>query len=244
MIAEAEMSFRAKTAALTAKDLRIEMRGRDTLIPMLVFSITVVFLMSFALPATGRVADPVELPLGTAPLADVLAGFLWLTVLFAGLIGFARTFAAEGDDGALDALLLAPVDRSGLFLAKAVVNLLYVAATQVFLFPLAALLFGLDLGSNWLGLIAVIVLVDIGFAAIGTLFAALAANTTTRELILPVLAFPALIPIFIAALELTSALFTGGSTGDVSSSGWFGILAGYDLIFGIVAALAFDFVLD
>ena len=244
MIDDAAIGFRAKTAALAAKDLRIELRGRDTLLPMLIFSITVVLLLSFALPASTGLADPVELPLSTVPLADVLAGFLWLTVLFAGLIGFARTFASENEDGALDALLLAPLDRSGLFLAKAVANLFYVAVTQAFLFPIAALLFGLQLGGEWLALIAIIVLVDLGFSAIGTLFAALAAGTTARELILPVLALPALIPVFIAAVELSSSLFTGHSLGELSGSGWFGILIAFDVIFGIVAALAFDFVLD
>jgi heme exporter protein B len=244
MIDRVEMGFAAKTSALAAKDLRIEVRGRDTLVPMLVFSITVVLLLSFSLPASTGVAEPVSLPLGTAPLADVLAGFLWLTVLFAGLIGFARTFASEAEDGALDALLLAPLDRSGLFLAKAITNLVYVALVQVFLFPLAALLFGLQLGANWFALVAVIVLADIGFTAIGTLFAAMAAATSTRELILPVLALPALIPVFIAAVELSSSLFIGASFADIAGSGWFGILGGFDLIFGIVAALAFELVVD
>ena len=239
-----ERGFVAKTTLLIRKDLLVEARARDTLPPMLAFCLTVALLLAFSIPGNTVMQDAVEIPIGTVALADVIAGFLWITILFAGLIGFARTFEVERADGALDALLLVPLDRSGLFAAKAVSNLVYIAVVQVFLVPVFALFFSLSLGADWLVLVLVIALVDIGFVAIGTLFASLAAQTRSRELILPVLALPGLVPIFIAAVELTSDLFLGGGLETVAARGWFGILLLFDLVFVTVGALAFEFAID
>ncbi|MBA2274144.1 MAG: heme exporter protein CcmB [Actinobacteria bacterium] len=230
-----------KTLLLARKDLVIEVRGRDTLPPMLVFSLAVTLLLAFTLPDTSRPSARVVLPVGTASVADVLAGFLWVTVLFAGLVGFARSFEVERHEGAIDALLLVPLDRSGLYLAKAMTNLAFIVAVELFLFPVFAVLFPIGLGA---GVVAVVVLVDVGFVAIGTLFAALAAQTRSRELMLPVLAFPVLVPVFIAAVELTSDLFLGRPTGVVVGAGWFGILVAFDLIYAVVGALAFEYVIE
>jgi heme exporter protein B len=240
----AERGFVAKTTMLIRKDLLVETRTRDTLPPMLAFCLTVALLLAFSLPGNTVMQDVVEVPIGTVALADVIAGFLWITILFAGLIGFARTFEVERADGALDALLLVPLDRSGLFAAKALSNLVYIAVVEIVLVPVFALFFSLELGADWLVLVLVIALVDIGFVAIGTLFASLAAQTRSRELILPVLALPALVPIFIAAVELTSDLFAGGGLGTVAARGWFGILLLFDLVFVTVGALAFEFAVD
>lgn len=234
----------SKSGALVAKDLRVEMRGRDTLPPMVAFAFTVALLLAFAAPAPARLEQPVTLPFGTVAFIDVAAAFFWITVLFAGLIGFARTFEVERDDGAIDALLLVPVDRSGLFLAKAVANLVFIAIVQAVLLPTFAVLFHFDLGAHWLTLLLIVVLVDLGFVAIGTLFASVAAQTRSRELILPILALPALVPLFIAAFELTADLLGGDGLEEVAARGWFGILLAFDVIFTIAAALAFEFVID
>ena len=240
----AERGFVSKTTLLIRKDLLVEMRARDTLPPMLAFCLTVALLLAFSLPGNAVMSDVVDLPVGAIALADVIAGFLWITILFAGLIGFARTFEVERTEGALDALLLVPLDRSGMFAAKALSNLAYLVAVQCVLVPVFALFFSLALGADWLVLLGIIVLVDIGFVAIGTLFASLAAQTRSRELILPVLALPALVPIFIAAVELTSDLFMGGGLEAVAARGWFGVLLGFDLVFATVGALAFEFAID
>ena len=240
----AERGFVSKTSLLIRKDLLVETRARDTLPPMLAFCLTVALLLAFSLPGSAVLGDTVDLPVGSIALADVIAGFLWITILFAGLIGFARTFEVERTEGALDALLLVPLDRSGLFAAKALSNLAYIVVVQLVLVPVFALFFSLDLGTDWFVLVGVIALVDIGFVAIGTLFASLAAQTRSRELILPVLALPALVPIFIAAVELTSDLFMGGGLEAVAARGWFGVLLGFDLVFATVGALAFEFAID
>lgn len=240
----AEASFLRKTSLLARKDLRIESRGRDTLPPMVAFSIAVTLLLAFTLPGSGGIGPPPPPSAGLVPLTDVLAGFLWVTVLFAGLIGFARTFEVEHQEGAIDPLLLVPLDRSGLFLAKAAANLTFLALVEVMLLPLFGVLFGVELLPRLAGLALVVLLVDIGFIAVGTLFAAVAAQTRSKELMLPLLALPALVPLFIAAVELTATLFAGNGFAEAAASGWFGILIGFDLVFGILGAITFEFVLD
>lgn len=227
-----DAGFVAKTVALGHKDLRIEARAGETFAPMLAFSIAVTLLLAFTLPEA------------TTQPATVLAGFFWITVLFAGLIGFARTFEVEQQDGAIDALLLTPVDRSAIFIAKAATNLLYIVLVQVVLLPAFTILFSLQVGRGLAALVSVIALVDVGFVAIGTLFASLAAQTKSRELMLPILALPALVPPFIAGVELTSDLIAGASFGEVADAGWFVILVVYDMVFGIIGALAFEFVVE
>ncbi len=234
----------AKTGALVGKDLRVELRGRETLPPMVAFAFTVSLLLAFAAPAPTRLRDPIALPLGAVAYVDVIAAFFWITVLFAGLIGFARTFEVEREDGAIDVLLLIPVDRSGLFLAKATANLTFLAVVEAVLLPSFGLLFHFDLGLGWLSLIVVVILVDIGFVAIGTLFAAVAAHTRSRELVLPILALPALVPLFIGAFELTSDLLAGDGLDAIASRGWFAILLAFDVVFAVTAALGFEFVID
>jgi heme exporter protein B len=236
--------FLSKTATLVSKDLRVELRGRDTLPPMMAFAVTVSLLLAFAAPAPAELNEPVSLPLGTVAFVDVAAAFFWITILFGGLIGFARTFEVERDDGAVDALLLIPLDRSGLFLAKAAANLVFIVVVQAVLLPIFALLFHFDLGADWAALLLVVLLVDIGFVAIGTLFASLAAQTRSRELVLPILALPALVPLFIGAFELTSDLLAGDGLNAVAARGWFGIIVAFDVIFSIASALVFEFVID
>lgn len=237
--------FIPKTAALVRKDLRIEARGRDTLPPMLAFTLAVVLLLAFSLPDASRLDQPVRLPTGgSLLLADVLAGFLWVTVLFAGLIGFARSFEVEREGGALDVLLLVPLDRAGLFAAKAVANLVFIVTVELLLLPVYTLLFGVDLGSGWVAFAVVVLLVDVGFVSVGTLFSALAAQTSSRELMLPLLALPALVPVFVGATELTSDLFSGAGLDAVAARGWFTILAVFDVVFATAGLLIFDFTLE
>ena len=236
--------FLGKTWALVVKDVKLELRGRDTLPPMVAFAGAVALLLAFSLPSVGSISAPVKLLAGTVPLNDVLAGFLWVTILFAGLIGFARTFEVEREEAAMDSLLMAPLDRSGLFFGKALPNLLFIVLVEVILIPLFAILFGIHLGDSWPLLVTVTILADIGFVAVGTLFSSLAAQTTSRELILPILALPVLVPVFIAAVVLTSDLFVGTSLGEVTRRGWFAVLVAFDVIFITAGALLFEFTLE
>lgn len=234
-MASTEAGFASKLGALARKDLRVESRGRDTLPPMLAFSFAVVLVLAFTVPEESQIDADV--------LATILAGFLWVTILFAGLIGFARTFEVEREEGAIDALLLVPIDRSGLFLAKGIANLVFIVLVEVLIVPIFVVLFDLSIGS-WPLLLLVLALGDFGFVAVGTLFSSVAAQTRSRELILPLLALPALVPVFIASVELTSDLFAGAGLGAITERGWFGILLAFDLLFGIVGSLIFEFAID
>jgi heme exporter protein B len=227
-----DAGFVAKTLALARKDLRVEARARQTTVPMIVFALTVALILGFTTPERARLATP------------VIAGFLWITMLFAGLIGFARTFAIEREDGAIDTLLLVPLDRSGLFAAKAVANLVGVLALQAVALPVFALLFDLDLGARGATLAAVVALTDVGFVSVGTLFAALAAQTRSRELLLPVLALPMLVPVFIPAVELSADLLGGRPLPEVAARGWFAVLLCFDIVATTVGALTFEYALE
>jgi heme exporter protein B len=231
-----EAGFPAKTMWLAAKDVRIEMRARDTLAPMLGFAATVALVLAFALPEASADNDGV--------VAYVQAGFMWVTILFAGLIGFGRTFEVERAEGALDSLLLVPLDRSALFLSNALSNLAFIVVLEAVLLPLSALLFAYDLEGSWGSLLMVVALVDLGFVSVGTLYAALAAQTRSRELLLPLLALPALVPVFIAALELTADLLLGAGFDALAARGWFGILVAFDVVFVTAGTVLFDAVLD
>jgi heme exporter protein B len=244
MAARSEAGFAGKVLTLARKDMWVEARGRDTLPPMLAFSVAVVLVLAFTLPDVSEVERASRAPEGTVSLANVLSGFLWITFLFAGLIGFARTFEVERQGGAIDALLLVPLDRSGLFAAKALANLAYIAIIQLVLTPVFALLFGLDLGWGWATFALVCALSDIGFVSVGTLFSSLAAHTRSRELILPLLSLPVLVPVFIAATELTSDLFLGAGLDALAARGWFAILVAFGAVFSVVGALAFEYVID
>jgi len=239
-----EAGFLRKTWIVARKDLRIEMRARETVPPMLAFAFTVTILLAFALPPVTTLRAPLDTPLGAVLVADVVGGFLWVTILFAGLIGFARSFELERVDGALDSLLLVPLDRSGLFAAKALVNLVYLVAVEIFLVPAFGIMFAANLGTGWIVLIFVMVLADVGFVMVGTLFSALAAQTRSRELMLPVLALPVLVPLFIAAVALTSDVFGGAGLEEVAARGWFGILVAFDVLFLVTGALTFEFAVD
>ncbi len=237
-------SWAGKTLLLMHKELQVEWRARDTLPPMVVFAAAVVLLLALSAPGSAVVQlDRPPVP-GTLPVSDVLPAFLWITVLFAGLIGFSRGFEAERNNGTLDVLLLIPVDRSAIFMAKASANLLFILVVEIVLIPLAAIFFSIDLGSSWPELALIALLLDVGFVAAGTLLAAVASTTRNRELMLPILALPLLVPPFLAALEMTSDVFLGAGVGTVAGRGWFVLLMAYDVVVITAGVMSFEFALE
>lgn len=234
----------AHFSGLVAKDLVLEARGRQVVAPMLAFTLSVVTLLAFALPGAARPTAVEALPAGAVPAAEILAGFLWVSLAFAGLVGFARSFEVDRHDGAMEALLASPVDRSIVFAAKAASNLGLLMIAEIILLPLFWIFFSIDVGATWPALVAVVVLTDIAFVAVGTLTSVVAAATRSRELLLPVLALPLLVPAFVASVELCGDAFSGAALSSVAARGWFGLLIAYDIVFGIVGALVFDFALD
>jgi heme exporter protein B len=218
-------------AALVRKDLRLELRTRESVPAMLLFSVSTFVLFHFGLDR------------GTVE-GDLAAGVIWVTLLFAAVLGLNRLFVAEREQGGFDGFLLAPVDRTSLFVAKALVLALFLAAVELAAVPaFTVLLLGPSLGQALPGLLVVLVLADIGIAVVGTLVGALAIQTRARDLIAPLLALPLLLPVVIAAAESTAPLFLQGGA-DPLPGRWLVFLALYDVIFGLIALAVFDFLLE
>ena len=217
--------------AIFGKDLRAELRARESVPAMALFSVTIFVLFHFGL-ARGSLEG------------DLAAGVLWVTLLLATVLGTGRLFVAEREDGGLEALLLAPVDRTAVFLGKAAALLVYLLVLEAVALPaFGLLLLGPDLLGALPALLAVAVLADVGLAAVGALVAALAAEGRASELIVPLLLLPLVVPVVIAAAAATSPLFSGAQEAE-DLIRWLGLLGLYDLVFVLLSVGVFDFLLE
>lgn len=222
------MSYLRKVLAIVWKDVRAELRTKDILSSMLVFAGLSVLIFQFAFDLR---ADNVRL---------VLPGVLWIAITFAGVLGLNRSFILEQDRGSLEGLLLAPVDRSAIYFGKLIGNLLFIFAVELLLLPLMTVLFNVWLLSP--ALLLVLALGTVGYAAVGTLFAALSINTRAREVMLPILLFPVMVPVFVAGVQAVGELLDGETLAGIMR--WIQLLVAYDAIFIAAAMLLFDYVVE
>ena len=214
--------------ALLRKDLRAELRTGETVPAMCLFAVTTFVIFHFALDR-----ESVE--------GDLAAGVLWVTVLFAAVLGVNRLFVAEREQGGFDGFLLAPVDRTAMLVAKVLALLAFLLAVEaVALVAFAVLLLEPGLDPR---LAIVLALADVGIAVIGTLTSALAVQTRARDLIVPIVALPLFVPLVIAAASASRPLLAEGGAGSVPLK-WLAILGLYDLVFGLIAYAVFDFLLE
>jgi heme exporter protein B len=209
------MNYLADVGTLARKDLRLELRSRDTILSMTLFVVATLVVFSFSLPAS------------TEPEASY--GLLWVALLFTGILGLTRAFAAEREQRMLDGLILAPCDRSAIWLGKAVAVIVFLALAEVVALPAFALFFE---PVTW-EVLAAVVLADLGLAAVGTLLAAMAAASRARELLLPLLLLPLAIPVVVGGV--------GASISDDPGQ-FLGFLVLYDLIFAILCWASFEYV--
>jgi len=214
--------------AVLWKDLSAELRGREMLSAMLVFALLVILIFNFALE------------LDATTRANVTSGVLWVTFAFAGTLGLNRSMAMEKDRGCLDGLLLAPVDRSAIYFGKALSNLVFMLVVEAIVLPVYSVLYNTNLFN--LGLILVILLGSIGYVAVGTLLAAMVVQTRTRDILLPILLFPVVIPVLIAAVKASSGFLQGIPMADIWP--WLNLLIVYDIIFTAVAFMVFDYIVE
>jgi heme exporter protein B len=214
--------------AIVWKDLAAELRSRELVSAMLVFALLVIFIFNFALE------------LDATTRANVTSGVLWVTFAFAGTLGLNRSMSMEKDRGCLDGLLLAPVDRSAIYFGKAAGNLIFMLVVEVIVLPVYSILYNTNLLN--LGLIIVILLGSIGYVAVGTLLSAMAVQTRTRDILLPILLFPILIPVFIAAVKASSGFLQGINMAEIWP--WLNLLIVYDIIFTSLAFMVFDYVVE
>lgn len=217
--------------AILRKDLQLEWRTKESVPAMTLFTITVYVLFHFGLDR-----DSLD--------GALASGVLWVTLLLAAVIGVSRLFAAEREQGGIDALLLAPVDRTSLFVAKAAALFLFLVAVEIVAVPaFGLLLLGPDLGGAFPELLAVLALGNLGIAAVGALVAALAAETRARELIVPLLLLPMLVPLLISCAQATEPLMRQ-SAGPEDLGRWLGLLTLYDVVFVLLSVAVFDYLLE
>ena len=208
------------------KDVVLELRAKDIVVSALVFALLVIVVFNFAVTPTPQT------------VAFVAPGILWIAFTFGGVLGLNRSIALERESGGLHALMLAPVSRDLIFFGKMLGSFLFMLLVEIAVFPVFAVLYNFSLLLP--GLIPVAVLATLAIAAVGTLFAAIAANTRSREVMLPLLFFPAVVPVLIAAVEASTAVLQG----DGAFDRWIPFLLAFDAVFLVVCPFAFQLIVE
>ena len=214
--------------ALMWKDILLETRTKENITPIIIFASLVLLIFNFAL-------DPTPILIGS-----VAPGILWTSITFSGVLGMSRTFILEKDNGSLEGIMICPVSREIIYFGKMLASLVFMLLIEALIFPIFGILFNLPILIPSVILIAF--LTTLGFAAIGTIFSAISVHTRAREIMLPVLFFPIVVPIILAAVESTSlAIQFEGWKGIVS---WIQLIVVFDIIFIVVSAFLFQFALE
>lgn len=220
--------FFRSLAAIVWKDLAAELRSRELLSAMLVFALLVILIFNFALELDAKARS------------TVTSGVLWATFAFAGTLGLNRSMAMEKDRGCLDGLLLAPVDRSAIYFGKAIGNLIFMLIVEAIVLPVYSVLYSVNLFDP--GMVLVIFLGSVGYVAVGTLLSSMAVQTRTRDVLLPILLFPLVIPVLIAAVKASTGFLQGTDLADILP--WVNLLIAYDVIFIAAAFMVFDYIVE
>lgn len=215
-----------KAFRIAAKDIRSELRTKEVIGSMAAFSVLAVVIFGLAFDL--RVSQP----------RMVVPGVLWVILLFAGVLGLNRSFGSEVEQRTLGALLLAPMERSVLFFGKVMGSYIFMVLTQCLVLPMILLITDVNLFRFWT--IIGLLLGTLGYAIVGTLFAALTASLRSRETLLPIMMLPVMVPLFIAGVGLTAAELDGRVFADFRH--WVGMLVAYDLLFVIISFLIFDLI--
>ncbi|MGC8837921.1 MAG: heme exporter protein CcmB [Anaerolineae bacterium] len=217
-----------QVGAIVWKDISAELRTKEMFSSMFVFVFLALVVFNFAFEL--RVDN----------VREVAPGVLWVAFSFAGVLGLNRSFILEKDRGCLEGLLLSPLDRSLVYFAKVLSNLLFMLVVEALALPIFSALFNLPLLRLDLGL--VVLLGTLGFAGVGTLFSAMVVNTRAREVLLPVLLFPIVTPVLIASVKLTGGLLDGERL--LAMGNWLRLLGAFDAIFLAVSYMTFDYVVE
>jgi heme exporter protein B len=228
------VSVLREARAIAAKDLRIEVRGRYALAAVLPFAATLLIVFGLALGP------------GRATLQTTAPALLWLAVLFASVLSFRRSYEAETEDGALEGLALAPIDRAAIFLGKAAAVAVQLLLLEAAVLALVVILFGLSIGSDPAVLIGAFVLGTVGLAAVGSLFGVLEASPRAREAVFPLLVLPLAVPVLLAGVKATAAATDPSLVIGVGRSGWSWLLllVAFDAVFIAAGTLVFGYLLE
>jgi heme exporter protein B len=222
------MNFWRSVMAITRKDLISEFRAREIVVSVLMFTLLVIIIFNFAF---GNTQDVMNL---TAP------GMLWITFAFAGVLSLNRSFIVEKEEGCLEGLMVCPVSREVIYAGKMLGSLVFMIIIEIIALPIFAFLFNLNVLT--IQIITVTFLATVGFVSCGTLFSALAVKTKARELVLPILFLPIVVPVIIGAIKASAVALSGGSWSDMSA--WLLIIGAFDAIFLVVSFWIFNFVIE
>ena len=225
-----KLAFASQLRALIWKEALVEARGRETVLAGVVFALLVLVIFNFAFDL--RVEN----------VAAVAPGVLWVTVTFAGVLSLGRAFARERDRRTLDGLLLSPVDRSALYAAKVVASFTSMVVVELVAVPAFIGLFNVSV--NLPLLVLGLLLGTLGLAGVGTLFAAIAAHTRAREVLLPLLLFPIQVPVILATVKTTGAAVHVPGTEPAEVGQWLGMLVAFDALYLSLSLLLFEFVIE
>jgi len=209
------------------KDVAVEIKSREILYTTLFFAVSCVLIFAFALVRDGRVVE------------DAAAGILWIAVAFAGTLALGRTFERERYSETLRALLLAPAPRTAIYVGKLLGIVLLLLVAEAMLVPMVALLFGASLFARPLLLVTLLVTGTVGFAAVGTLFAAMLVRSRTRDVMLPILLYPITVPVIIAGVRGTAALLQSTPDEPIARM-WISLLVAFDVVFITLALWTFE----
>lgn len=213
------------------KDILTEFRTRELFSAMFVFALLVVVIFNFALESAPR-----ESILQTAP------GLLWVAFTFAGVLGLNRSIAIERENMSIQALMLAPIDRGVLYLGKMLGNFVFMFLSELLIVPIFALLYNYSFALRFGQFLFILLLGTLGFSAVGTIFSAIAINTKMRDVLLPILFLPVIVPVLIGAVETSVRTLAGEPWRGMTD--WIKILVAFDIIFITASFLVFEYVLE
>ena len=222
------MSTLSKSFAVLRKDILSETRTKEIVFSALVFAILVIITFNFAFGA-----DQTSMTL-------VAPGILWVTFTFAGVLSLNRSFVSEKEENCLEGLMIAPMPREVIYIGKGLGSFLFMVVIEIITLPVFTVLFNVSALS--LQVIAITLLATVGFAAVGTLFSALAVNTKARDMVLPILFLPVVVPVIISAVKATGQALGGAAWSDITS--WLAILGAFDVIFMVVSFWVFPFIVE
>lgn len=227
------MDYLKKMLAIVEKDIIAELRTKELFTSMLVFVLLTLVIFNFAF------GQDVQ-----SEMVNLASGILWVAFLFAAVLGLNRSFVHEKDGGCLDGLMLSPVDRSAIYVAKVIGNLIFISIVELITVPIFILFFIKDASHINFPLFALtVILSNLGIAAIGTLLSAISINTRARDLMMPILFFPVIVPVLIAAVRSTSIILTASSPiTDIYA--WLQLLLVYDMIFLLISHMTFEYILE
>jgi len=221
--------FFRQTLILVWKDVLIDLKRKDNLLSMILFAILTLLLFQFAMeeePEMFQIALP---------------GVIWIVFLMSGVLGLGKSFVQEMETGCMGGLLLTPVDRSVLFLGKMLANTLFLLFTQLLFIPLCLLFFEIDV-RNWFEFLMVLFFGTVGFSSLGTLLTAMTSTSRGKEMLLPILIFPLMVPSLLCVVHLTDFLFFGVHSEEVWS--WWKLLLGFDVVLFTFSLLGFEFIVE